>query len=406
MSPQFAARRAAEEFASVIDGPTRSDVADRYADLVGTVMLLREHPQPLPRPEFVTDLRERLMDAADLLPAQPTRLRPSAPARRRPAGWRQRHLGAAAAALVLVGGTAGMAAAAQSALPGQALYPVKRGIEQVEVQMSGNDAARGRQLLVQAGTRLEEVRSLVAEPSEAHATPQLVDQTLAAFTASADQGSDLLFRSYQSGGENDDIAAVRDFTAGHMSALRQLAAHAPSQSSPAFRRAGSAVADIDQQARTLCGACSDRAPVSLPRVLDDMVSARSLTALVTVPTARADQAARAGSRARAEARAAQEAASRSAGTGATTHTPSLSSPGATSTAPPAAGASTPQVGTLGAALPKPSKHPVTDLVKGLTSGVPLANGLGDTLNGVTAPLDDTLNGVGDAVKGLLNPPQG
>ena len=50
---------------------------------------------------------------------------PGAPRRR------NRRLGTAAASLVIVGGTAGMAAAASGALPGEPLYPIKRGIEQV-----------------------------------------------------------------------------------------------------------------------------------------------------------------------------------------------------------------------------------------------------------------------------------
>ena len=36
-----------------------------------------------------------------------------------------------------MGGTAGMASAAQESLPGQALYPVKRGLEKAAVTLSG-----------------------------------------------------------------------------------------------------------------------------------------------------------------------------------------------------------------------------------------------------------------------------
>ncbi len=50
MTPLISARRAAEDFARVVDG-TRQDVADRYADLTATVDLLaraRTHPRPAP----------------------------------------------------------------------------------------------------------------------------------------------------------------------------------------------------------------------------------------------------------------------------------------------------------------------------------------------------------------------
>ena len=60
------ARRAAEEFASVVDDP-RGAAANRYADLLSTVDVLREQEIPAPRADFVADLRMRLMDAADTL---------------------------------------------------------------------------------------------------------------------------------------------------------------------------------------------------------------------------------------------------------------------------------------------------------------------------------------------------
>ena len=56
------ARRAAEEFASVVDGP-RGAVAERYADLLSTVDVLREQEIPAPRADFVADLRMQLMAA-------------------------------------------------------------------------------------------------------------------------------------------------------------------------------------------------------------------------------------------------------------------------------------------------------------------------------------------------------
>ena len=59
---------------------------------------------------------------------------------------------ASSAVAVLLGGSAGMAAAAQNALPGEALYPVKRGIESAQLQLvSGPD--RGRAQLANAADR-------------------------------------------------------------------------------------------------------------------------------------------------------------------------------------------------------------------------------------------------------------
>ena len=70
MKPLLPAHRAAEEFASVIDGHPSDETADRYESLAAVVTLMRTHDHPEPRAEFVADLRSRLMLAAetDLVP--------------------------------------------------------------------------------------------------------------------------------------------------------------------------------------------------------------------------------------------------------------------------------------------------------------------------------------------------
>ena len=123
-----------------------------------------------------------------------------------------------AASLVLVGGTAGMAAAASGSLPGDGLYPVKRGVEQVETVVRLSDASKGRAQLDQAATRLDEVRSLQARGST---DGDLVASTLDSFRTSAEDGSDKLFAAYQAGSDSADIADVRTFTAQQMTNARR-----------------------------------------------------------------------------------------------------------------------------------------------------------------------------------------
>ena len=74
MTPLFAARRAAEEFAQLVDAPvdrsatrtgTHGHRAGPHADLLPTVTTLREQTSVTPRAEFVAELRARLMVAAD-----------------------------------------------------------------------------------------------------------------------------------------------------------------------------------------------------------------------------------------------------------------------------------------------------------------------------------------------------
>ena len=218
MTPLFPAQRAAEEFDKALGGTATEAVADRYAELLDTVEVLRAQPEVLPRAEFVDDLRARLMTAAEteLVAAPDRRTTRAAGAPPAPAA------GSAplAASLVIVGGTAGMAAAASGALPGEPLYPVKRGIEQagaavrLERRRQGQGPARpGRQPPRRgpraAGRRLRRPRLLAADR-------RLLPQA-------ADAGSTKLFTAYQAEGDPRTSTTVRDFTAEQMADVAAIA---------------------------------------------------------------------------------------------------------------------------------------------------------------------------------------
>jgi hypothetical protein len=397
MTPQFPAqRRAAEEFARLVDGPAPLDAAVEYADLVRTVTVLREQPRPVPRADFVASLRERLLAAADevLAPVSGS-IAPARPRReRRAMGWPERHLGAAVAALVMVGGTAGLATAAQGSLPGETLYPLKRGIEHVEVTMSTNDAAKGKELLDQASTRLTEVRAIVRSKPDDARSAALIGETLQDFRSSADKGSDLLFRNYQGDSNSKDIADVREFTTGTMQTLRTLADQSSPTSVDEFSKAGETVADIDQQARVLCVSCSDADPVSLPDALVNLTSAHALATFLSLP---AQQIAKASKLAH---QAEQEAKTQPAQPQAGGPTPSAGPSG-----PPAVGTLTDGATGLSGLRPSAGAHPLKDLVDGLTTKVPvvgtLTNGLSTTLQGLADPLGQTVEGLTHTLNGLL-----
>jgi hypothetical protein len=170
---------------------------------------------------------------------------------------------AVASAAVLLGGTAGMATAAQHAMPGEALYPIKRGIEKAEAGLSLGSAARGRDLLHQATGRLGEADGLVGrDPSTA--TLQ-VPATISTFTDQATRGSDLLMASYAENGDPETIATVREFAAGSLSAVEALTRTAPEEAQPALRDAALALRDIDTRASRLCVSCADLPVLDLPQ---------------------------------------------------------------------------------------------------------------------------------------------
>src|SRR5699024_5490189 len=126
------------------DGQTTRD--ERLTPLVRMAGALRQQSQPRPRSEYATDLRERLLAAADEVGVADRLTRPSSSTASMASGpvprarRVERRLGAVIAAVVLVGGTAGFAHAAQHALPGSALYPLKQGIESVEVTLHTGQA--------------------------------------------------------------------------------------------------------------------------------------------------------------------------------------------------------------------------------------------------------------------------
>lgn len=392
MTPLFTARRAAEEFAGVIEG-SRADVADRYSSLTATIELLREQPAIEPRADFAADLRSRLMLAADtLLESAPRAVDAAAgEAVVIPMPTRRHRIGtAAAAAFVVVGGTTSMAVAAQGALPGDVLYPVKRGIESAQSQLNTSDAGRGTAMLGQASTRLDEVRSL----TDNQARPDQIQDALAAFEASATDGADLLFASYQAEGRSSDISTVRDFATSNMESLSTLADAAPAATQDSFASAAETLIEIDSMARVLCGTCGTE-ELGLP---DELGSASDLKTLVTAPTLGAARA--------VEEREEQAALAEVAEAAAATHGRPAERP-ATDPAP-AISPDPPETGEV--VEPRPADSGLKQTVKGTTDGVTgLLDQITGATGGLTEPVTDGLNttlegplgGTVDLLDGLL-----
>jgi hypothetical protein len=268
MSTLFRTRRRAEEFSARVDGTGQRNlaVADPDTDrLVGLVSALRAHgtaaSAPVPRPEFAADLRERLLaEAGTVVAPAPGLTLPS-----RPRGKRERRLAVAASVAVLLGGTAGVAAAAQQALPGEALYPLKRGIENVEVRLATSPSGRGQDLLDQATGRLDEARRLLDDGSVTSGAQ--VPGTLDAFVEQAGSGADLMLGSYRDDGDSDAVAEVRRFAADDLPVLAGLAQDAPPEARSSIARAAQALTGIDRRASATCPTCADLPALRLPVVL-------------------------------------------------------------------------------------------------------------------------------------------
>lgn len=268
MISRIPARRRAEDFAARVDAwsadprAPREATEDSDAALFALVGALRSTEAPAPRPEFVGDLRERLMtEAAEVL--SPSAAHLTLPPRTR--GARERRFVAAASVAVLLGGSASMAAAAQNALPGEALYPIKRGLEQAGTSLSLSDERKGSRLLDQAAGRLDEVSRLSA--SGGPALEEQVSETLADFTAQAREGAALLFASYEESGDAADVTRVRDFSATSLGVLATLAQQLPPSLGSDLSAAAVALQDLDIAAAELCAECGPSTVLDLPMVL-------------------------------------------------------------------------------------------------------------------------------------------
>ncbi len=268
MTPVFGARRRAEEFHSLVEDPSTGGLHDaRYAEFLDIVASLRDAPAAQPRPEFVADLREQLMTAADtVLVATDDEARLTLPSRRtarRPA--RERRIAAAAAGVAIVGATTSMAMAAQSALPGDALYPLKRLMEGAETGIAVNEADKGTTLLANATGRLAEITAL-SRDGQLEDGAAIAD-TFNTFTRQAIEASDLLLADYAATGDKSSIAELRDFTGDSMQTLAELESVVPDQARDELLRAARILTQIDAQAQQACPSCGGDGINEIPAIL-------------------------------------------------------------------------------------------------------------------------------------------
>ncbi|MFD8701645.1 DUF5667 domain-containing protein [Kitasatospora sp. NPDC059648] len=129
--------------------------------------------------------------------------------------WSRRFAIGGLVAGLAVGSLAGAATASSSALPGDTLYGMKRGLEGLRLNLADSDSERGRLLLDNAATRLGEANALVGRPGSSTAlSPATVDRVRRALDdmhADALKGRDLLRSVYRSNGSLDPMRALAGF---------------------------------------------------------------------------------------------------------------------------------------------------------------------------------------------------
>jgi len=151
--------------------------------------------------------------------------------------------------------------ASRDALPGQALYPLKRAIEDTQVALQADAGDRGRSLLAHAIDRLDELDRLAAAGST---DLSLLVSTVADFRDQADAGTSVLLRSYAADPRPETVDGVRAFAATATDRLDGVRGTLPAGADPAVAEALADLADLDARALEACAACSSLPALTPP----------------------------------------------------------------------------------------------------------------------------------------------
>lgn len=377
----FSAQRRAERFDAMVEGD--STVESHDADLLELVGAMRAMPAVTARPEFVADLRERLMAEADtaLVPSDVSKLQlPD----RRPT--RERRLAAVVGGIAIVGATTSIAVASQGALPGDSLYPVKRVIERVHTGISVGEGSRGTTVLASASSRLEEVDALTRQGDPGAADEARIERTLDTFTEQAIEASDLLLADYANNGNASSIAQLRDFASSSLDQLAALEPLVPPAARDELIRAAGVMANIDSEAAQQCPTCGGQPIESIPPVLLPVAAPALPLPPAPSPTEPAENGGKQDGKGDGKS-------------GTDTNLPDVGG----EEIPP--GSVNPGGGTLlpGGQPVDGGSNPLQDLVNGLTGGGAGSGGSTDSQAPRVPIVSDLLDGVGQILEGVIDP---
>ncbi|MFJ3091375.1 DUF5667 domain-containing protein [Streptomyces sp. NPDC086838] len=230
---------------------------------------LGELPKPVLDPEVKVVQRAQLVAAMETMFAQGgASADPTVPGQRSRGSHRASPLrklrprsrwtkGLAAGGLtvgVAAGAFGGVAAASSDALPGDSLYGLKRGMEDIHLGLTRDDTDRGEIYLDQASTRLSEARRLMERARSGdldHEQLGEIRRTLNGMTHDATEGHRLLHAAYERDGALGPIQALDTFSRSHRDSWASLRDRLPVQLTDVGNQVSSVFDAIDEEVAPL-----------------------------------------------------------------------------------------------------------------------------------------------------------
>ncbi|MFF5704685.1 DUF5667 domain-containing protein [Streptomyces sp. NPDC012794] len=157
---------------------------------------------------------------------------------------------------VAAGAFSGVAAASTDALPGDPLYPVKLGMEDLKLGMADEGADRGEVYLDRASNRMSEARRLMERGRSGpldHEILGAIRRALAGMQHDAAEGHRLLQAAYERDGSLGPIQTLSSFSNSHRDAWGRIRSSLPPQLMDVGNEVTSVFQAIDDEVAPLQG---------------------------------------------------------------------------------------------------------------------------------------------------------